>query len=320
MPMTACSERALIRSPNSSARGSGRDACRARCGRADDLGLPHRRLGLGDAAHRVALRADAAVASRSGGCHLERRSRATRRTEPRRRGPGRSGAGWGSPTDSRTNWRSSIGTPVRSAVSANVSPPSAAKRSKAGASRKSSETRPVRIAVPSPSSGMPASARPFTRAARRSTLVVKRPSSSGVRIPRSQRWRSSSTLTPLRSAASARSNASIGRSVRGGDRALAPSSVLARPGRVSIPRRRPSRRSPAGYLLGALLYLAFASNTYSGRSLAKIKRAASSPRGVRKPHLFPSASVGSISTRPLATSSSDSGNDSRRDRPGSKSA
>ena len=57
------------------------------------------------------------------------------------------------------NSSSSTGTPVCSASSANVTPPSAENRSNAGASRKSSETSPLRMAAPRPSSGMPASTR-----------------------------------------------------------------------------------------------------------------------------------------------------------------
>src|SRR6266542_1451208 len=66
-----------------------------------------------------------------------------------------SGSGAGEPAASRISISSSTGTSARSANWAKVKPLSAEKRSKAGASRKSSETLPLRTAAPSPSGGMP---------------------------------------------------------------------------------------------------------------------------------------------------------------------
>ena len=212
IPITVCSESTLNRSPNSPPRiSSGRWPAAMPGSMTSDC-----HMDASVSATRRRLSPWARISRRIAGGRMPPLIAISRNSTY---GPSASrtrsvGSGVGEPDASRTNSRSSIGTPVRSAVSAKVSPPSAAKRSNAGASRKSREIWPVRIAVPRPSSGMPASARPFTRVARRRTPVEKRPSSSGARIPRSQRWRSSSTLTPLRSAASARSNASIGRSVR----------------------------------------------------------------------------------------------------------
>ena len=78
-------------------------------------------------------------------------------------------SGWGAtePAASRMNISSSTGTPVRSAISANVAPPSAENRSNAWASRKSSVTAPLRMAAPRPSSGMPDATRLLTRPALR---------------------------------------------------------------------------------------------------------------------------------------------------------
>ena len=66
------------------------------------------------------------------------------------------------PEASRMNRSCSIGTPVRSAIAANVTPLADENRSNALASRKSRVTRPCRIASPRPSSGMPAAIRALT--------------------------------------------------------------------------------------------------------------------------------------------------------------
>ena len=66
------------------------------------------------------------------------------------------GCGVPDPAASRMNSSCSIGTPVRWAISANVTPLAAENRSNADASRKSRVTRPCRIAAPRPSIGMPA--------------------------------------------------------------------------------------------------------------------------------------------------------------------
>ena len=155
--------------------------------RADHLGLPHGRLGLGDAAQAVALDADQLLDRGRAEAGLDRPPRASRRRAAPRRARGRPGAGGDGPAglaDEQQQLDRDAGPLGHLGERA---PPSAENRSKAGASRKSSETRPPRIASPRPSSGMPAPTRLVDQAGAAEVPGVNRPSASGARIPSSHK-------------------------------------------------------------------------------------------------------------------------------------
>ena len=113
------------------------------------------------------------------------------------------GSGLLDPAASRMNSSCSIGTPVRSAISANVTPLAAENRSNAEASRKSRVTRPCRIAAPRPSIGMPAAISALTTPIFRRLPPVNSPGPSGSMIPSSTIRVRSAAGMPVRSAASA---------------------------------------------------------------------------------------------------------------------
>ncbi len=113
-----------------------------------------------------------------------------------------SDCGVGAPVASRMVMSMSTGIPVFSLSCAKVIGLSVAKRSNSGLSMKSSDTSRLRMSVPSPSTGIPARSRVWTRPMRRASPAVNRSPSVGARIPRSTRRVTSSSGTPARSAVS----------------------------------------------------------------------------------------------------------------------
>ena len=152
MAITERSVRALIRSPSWPPRiASGRTPCcvagpiTSACHMTDSVSAIRRMLSL--CVRTICwiepMRMPAAAASRSG-----RRTELLVTEAVVRMGRDR-------PRRLANEHQRSTGSPVRSAISANVPPPSAENRSNAWASRKSSVTVPLRMAAPSPSRGCP---------------------------------------------------------------------------------------------------------------------------------------------------------------------